>query len=573
MRKPSIIMLLFLSCVLAACTAEPTATATATPSRTSIPPSATTEFRLIPSWTPTLSPPPSATATPRPTATPDLTLRPYFTAQPNYTPLSGQGIATPDLVNSLPWLDRFSFASEEQPVLLFDLPYDPAAWRLETAYTPGGSGYQLVHRGISGCVLSQTTGGNASEEMTVEYTDETIGDSSYYIGQATEEDELVFVTYCTSYADMPTCFIAYPGASERRCLAEVEGMLASINFITNPRYTNAPNLWACRDEQNNPGLCQISFTQPLYAFSLPVDGAAWAVGEDGMILRQEGTEWVRIDSPATSELYDIVFLDETHGWAAGLNGTILSWDGTEWAIDFSYTPPRNDPDEVDRFIYALDYFAPDVAWAAGAIVFMDGHVEPLLLSWNGMRWLVRTDIPACESCGINAVLTVNKSEVWVAGGGETCQGDEGDECLESAMLWHWDGSTWETFSLTGASWLYALAQCPSGELWAAGTEYVVTAANAEPQSRAAVFGFNGTEWDRFSLPPNSGGIYALATLGDGSLVVGGDVTLLRSGHTWSYIATEIAGYGEIIDLEIGSDGRLFALTSSGFLFTLQGAVR
>jgi len=495
-------------------------------------------------------------------------LRPFFTAQPNYTPLSGQGIATPDPLYSLPWLDRFSFASEEQPVLLFDLPYDPAVWRLETAYTPGGLGYELVHRGISGCILGQTTGGNASEEMIVDYTDETFGETAYYIGKAMEDDDLIFVTYCTSYAEMPTCFIAYPGESERRCLAEIEGMLSAVHFITNPRYTSAPNLWTCRDEQNN-----ISFTQPLYAFSLPVDGSAWAVGEDGLILRQEGTEWVRMESQASSDLYDIVFLDGTHGWAAGLRGTILSWDGNDWAVDIIYTPPINDPDEIDRVIYALDFSAPDEGWAAGATIFSDGHVEPLFLSWNGMRWVVHTDLPACESCSLSALLETNNSEVWVAGGGRACQGDDGDECIESALVWRWDGSTWTGFPLTGASWLYALAQSPSGDLWAAGIEYVVTAANPAPQTRAALFGFNGTEWERYSLPPTSGGIYALATLADGSLVVGGDITLLRSGRTWSYIATEIAGYGEIIDLEIRTDGRLYALSSSGFMFMLQGAVR
>ncbi len=573
MRNKRIFMLLFLSCLLAACSTAPVATVTLTPSRTPIPPSATSEFRLIPSWTPTSSPLPTATATPRPTATPDLTLRPYFTAQPNYTPLSGQGISTPDPLNSLLWIDRFSFASDAQPVLLFEMPYDPAAWRLESTYTLNGFGYLLEHRGISGCVLGQTTGGNASDGMTVEYIDEKLGELSFYIGQASETDELIFVTYCTSYADIPTCFIAYPGESERRCLAEIEGMLSSVHFITNPLYTSAPNLWACRDEQDSPGLCQISFTQPLYAFSLPNIGNAWAVGEDGLILHQEGTEWARVDSPATRDLYDVVFLDDTHGWAAGLNGTILSWDGSEWAVDYSYTTPVNNTDEVDRVIYALDYPASDVGWAAGATVYGDGHVEPLLLSWNGTRWLARTDLPECESCSLSTVLAISNTEVWVAGGGKLCQVGEQDECPDGALLLHWDGSTLTSFSLSGASWLYALAQSPSGELWAAGVEYLVTTTNPIPQSRAAVFAFNGAEWERQSLPPTNGSIYALENLADGSLVVGGDVTLLRAGHTWSYVTTEIAGYGAIIDLESGPDGRLYALTSSGFMFRLQGAVR
>ena len=121
-----------------------------------------------------------------------------------------------------------------------------------------------------------------------------------------------------------------------------------------------------------------------------------------------------------------------------------------------------------------------------------------------------------------------------------------------------------------------LALCPgagtSGR--AVGGRYGVCGFTAQPartSARGAVFAWNGAEWNLLSLPPNSGGIYALATLADGSLVVGGDFTLLRSGHTWSYIGSEIAAYGWITDLETGADGRLYALTSSGFLFELRAA--
>ena len=373
--------LLLVAVALAACGTEPPAPTT-TPSLTAIPPSATREFRLIPSWTPTISPLPSATSTPRPTATPNMTLRPYLTAQPNYTPHSGEGIATPDPQVSLSWLDRFSFASDDQPILLFEIHYDPLAWQLESILTAGGVGYQLAHRLIDDCVLSQTTGGNATAEMSVEYEDQTLGNTAYYIGQATLDDELAFVTYCTSYADTPTCFIAYPGSSERRCLAEIEGMLAGISFLTNPRYTAAPNQWSCRDELGNPGLCQVSYTLPLNAFSLPAEGDGWAVGEDGLILRQDGTAWRRENSPATTTLYDITFVDGEHGWAAGLGGLIMEWDGASWSVQLPYTAPEDQPGGVSRAVYALDFTTLEDGWAAGSIVYPEGAIQALLMHWK-----------------------------------------------------------------------------------------------------------------------------------------------------------------------------------------------
>ena len=87
-------------------------------------------------------------------------------------------------------------------------------------------------------------------------------------------------------------------------------------------------------------------------------------------------------------------------------------------------------------------------------------------------------------------------------------------------------------------------------------------------SAGALLRWDGSQWHPLSLLPQEGGIYALATLPDGSLVTGGDFTLLRSGARWSYIATEIASYGWITDLATAPDGGLFALTSTGFLFEL-----
>ena len=553
MNLKILLVFLCLGLLLAGCAPQPPG-ATTIPSLTAVPPSATREFRLIPSWTPTASPPPSATPTLRPTATPNLTLRPYLTAQPNYTPHSGQGIATPDPLLSLSWLDRFSFATEDQPVLLFNLHYDPAAWQLETLLTPAGLGYQLANRQIDGCLLSQTTGGNATAEMTVEYQDQTLGETAYYIGQAMLADELAFATYCTSYADTPTCFIAYPGSAERRCLAEIEGMLAGITFQTNPRYTAPPVLWACRDEQDTPGLCQISYTLPLHAFSLPGAEDGWAVGEDGLILRRDGSAWRHENSPATTALYDVAFLDLEHGWAAGLGGLILAWDGQVWAVQRPSTAPADQPLGASPAIYALDFTAREDGWAAGGIASPEGHSEPLLLHWNGQEWLTVEDLPACQDCALHTVLALSSADAWVAGGSG-----------EGALLWHWDGAQWSAFSAPAATWLYDLAQGQDGTLWAAGIAQAVTPAG-DTVARGALLQFDGLQWMPISLPPNRGGLYALAELQPGVIVVGGDNTLLYAAHTWSYIATETAAYGWITDLEFGPDGRLFALTSSGLLF-------
>ena len=68
-------------------------------------------------------------------------------------------------------------------------------------------------------------------------------------------------------------------------------------------------------------------------------------------------------------------------------GLILRWDGEDWTTAFAYTAPEDDPSGAAWAIYALDFSGPDDGWAAGAIAYPDGRSQPLLLHWNGLRWL------------------------------------------------------------------------------------------------------------------------------------------------------------------------------------------
>ncbi|NII29271.1 hypothetical protein HB364_29600 [Pseudoflavitalea sp. X16] len=63
---------------------------------------------------------------------------------------------------------------------------------------------------------------------------------------------------------------------------------------------------------------------------------AWAVGEDGIILRFEGMNWQTIVEPGkltTKDLYAVWMNDEvTTGWAVGDSGVILQFDGKNWDL-------------------------------------------------------------------------------------------------------------------------------------------------------------------------------------------------------------------------------------------------
>jgi photosystem II stability/assembly factor-like uncharacterized protein len=53
----------------------------------------------------------------------------------------------------------------------------------------------------------------------------------------------------------------------------------------------------------------------------------WAVGDNGAILYtpDAGDTWLSLDSPVTSKLTDIIFINDHMGWAAGLAGVVLEY--------------------------------------------------------------------------------------------------------------------------------------------------------------------------------------------------------------------------------------------------------
>jgi hypothetical protein len=83
-----------------------------------------------------------------------------------------------------------------------------------------------------------------------------------------------------------------------------------------------------------------------------------------------------------------------------------------------------------------------------------------------------------------------------------------------------------------------------------------------------LFRWDGALWQRVATPPLTGGVYALSTLSSGQIVLGGDFTALRDGLDWQPVSTDIAGYGWIVDIEIDTQGNVWALTHSGNIFKL-----
>ena len=189
----------------------------------------------------------------------------------------------------------------------------------------------------------------------------------------------------------------------------------------------------------------------------------------------------------------------------------------------------------------------------GYIKGIDGKISPYALHWDGTDLVEESAFPECN-CGLNAVLILGKDNVLAAGGSDL-----------GGVTLHWDGSVWSSTLVSGADNLYALNQTIDGTVWSAGIEV----ARDQADTRGTLFKWDGTSWQRYALPPLTGGVYALSVPPSGQIILGGDFTALGSNLAWEPITTSIAGYGWIVDIEIDSQGAVWALTRSGNLFRLE----
>jgi len=128
---------------------------------------------------------------------------------------------------------------------------------------------------------------------------------------------------------------------------------------------------------------------------------AWAVGDDGAIIRFDGTNWTRVDSATAENLESVWARGESDIWAVGWNGTILHSTGAE----FSAVPS---PTTEHLFGVHGDHDSIYMVGARGVILTLDadGGVRDMLAERT-----IR-EFPVCENRvniddAVNAICVAN----------------------------------------------------------------------------------------------------------------------------------------------------------------------
>ncbi len=134
----------------------------------------------------------------------------------------------------------------------------------------------------------------------------------------------------------------------------------------------------------------------------------WAVGEGGLIMHYDGTEWMTVDAGVSGDLFDVWFVDATNAFAVGESGLILYYDGSSWVEQTS---------GVSEDLFGASFVDANTGWVVGD--------EGTILAYSAGTWSVQE---SPESVMIMDVFANNASNVWA--------------CGEDSFVFFFDGSEW-----------------------------------------------------------------------------------------------------------------------------------
>jgi hypothetical protein len=176
----------------------------------------------------------------------------------------------------------------------------------------------------------------------------------------------------------------------------------------------------------------------LRAAFAPREDDVWCVGDDGVILRWDGSKWNRVTSPTSQDLNAVHFGPTNIGWAVGAKGTSIRWENGNWSVK---------PTPTTKTLRGVWAGPKDTAWAVG-----DGGV---ILYWDGAKWNA-DEKPT--TANLFAISGAHPDWIWAVGN-------------NGAVLRRTYGH-WNLFTQTpGTSvTLRAVATDPGGQVWVGGDD-------------------------------------------------------------------------------------------------------
>jgi hypothetical protein len=211
-------------------------------------------------------------------------------------------------------------------------------------------------------------------------------------------------------------------------------------------------------------------------------GAWWDKTEvHPLITHWDGSGWKAPDLPGlpkNSYLGGVDALGAADVWAVGSTDSgiassstdtpsIVHYDGSAWQSVPTPAFSAGSGNDLD----GVDMRTPDDGWAVGETSTLTAPLtqvdKPLILRWQGGRWLGSPVPKSVSGGGLVAVAAASADDVWAVG---TQNSTTGPAAFSHGMVLHFDGTSWSPADLAtplGTS-LNAVAVAGPGDVWVAG---------------------------------------------------------------------------------------------------------
>lgn len=262
-------------------------------------------------------------------------------------------------------------------------------------------------------------------------------------------------------------------------------------------------------------------------------GDVWAVGyqltgstDQPLVEHWDGNAWSVIQSPsagaAGGQLNGVAAISPTNAWAVGFSSIapsgnqpggeqplIMHWDGSAWSIVNGVTLTSQNNSVPSNYLAAVTALSANNVWAvgsddAGAV----SQAQVLVEHWNGHSWsLVQGANPGLYGNSLSAIAAVSPNDIWAVGTGELSV-PRGCAAGVSAVIEHWNGSTWSSVSFPqpaanqGAISFAGVAAASSNDVWAVGGENTYNTSSGQTIA-PVVEHWNGAQWSLAPSPVGS----------------------------------------------------------------------
>jgi phage tail sheath protein FI/photosystem II stability/assembly factor-like uncharacterized protein len=137
---------------------------------------------------------------------------------------------------------------------------------------------------------------------------------------------------------------------------------------------------------------------------------AWAVGDNGTILRWDGTNWTRqaaVPGAEIANLRGVFFRSNALGWAVGTNGTVLRFANNAWT---KVTLPAN---ALAANLRSVHFKSDDIGLAVGE----GGIILKTTTGSTTNTWTKMTSAPGAESANLRGVFlpSAQSDRAWAVG--------------------------------------------------------------------------------------------------------------------------------------------------------------